>query len=662
MATPQDSITTVGGRRCTRSRARTAATSILTSAAAETTPTELTSSSSEAQQIQSSAAAPPDPPPSSAPPAASSAIGTDSPVSSAAQLSPLANLAPSPPAAVVPDPGAVVSQAEVETQAAAAPSAAPSSSSVPTTTSAASSDSNNAAVTSAPSISSAVVPSESSVETSPEGSQQSAQPVLPSDQQPNDQPAQPTSTGVPSGGSAGIIAPEQGGDTGSGLTIANGGNTNIGGIVGGVVGGFAGLALISVLLFLCLRKRRSKEPFEKWQKRVAEKEDGGPGFLGGLKAVPDKLKVVPEKLRAIPAGAGVLVGKLKGQKSGPAQNPYNRQSVRSSVSSVYSVRSNGRSKSISEPPSKLRQQLRGFGDRMPSLKRSRTLLQKKQDSFVAGAKSPFPGIVDDPVLRNSKGTDNPFADPLEPPKTLQLLNPDPNSREGTPKPNQSIWDGLKDQQRGPITPKPVTMSDRGSRDPFASILDELEERDGSGTPEWLRDTSHKRTQSAATALRSHPPSNYTSSVYTTADNPFVDPSEIPPVPSQPLPPNPPRRPSNAYTGLPTFNAMSSAASRESNTSFFFGEPGPSRPTTNMFSEVSAMPRVGRQSDPFDLDRPEVLGFGNVSGRREVRASVTRQNSKSNRRSSVPNWVSVDDGPYERASAVPGPLRNPSVKR
>jgi hypothetical protein len=52
--------------------------------------------------------------------------------------------------------------------------------------------------------------------------------------------------------------------------------------------------------------------------------------------------------------------------------------------------------------------------------------------------------------------------------------------------------------------------------------------------------------------------------------------------------------------------------------------------------------MGRDSDPFDLDRPEVLGFGNVLGRKEVRASVTRQNSKSNRTSSVPNFGSSEE--------------------
>ena len=204
------------------------------------------------------------------------------------------------------------------------------------------------------------------------------------------------------------------------------------------------------------------------------------------------------------------------------------------------------------------------------------------------------------------------------------------------------------------------MVNRSSRETFASLFDEINAQNGSGTPEYLREAAHKRTQSATTALRSHPASvAYTASIYTNAENPFFDPSDAPPVPQQPLPPNPPRRPSNAYAPMPMFNATSSGASRESNGSFLlYGEPGPSRPTTNMYSEIGAAPRI-RQSDPFDLDRPEVLRFG-LTGQREVRASVTRQNSKrSNRASSVSGWGALDS---MRGSAIPGPLRTPSTKR
>lgn len=671
MATPQDLTTTVGGRRCTRSRARTALTSIFTPPPAVVTPSEVippstTIAEQQIQQQTSQAQAPPPPPP---PPSSSqeqvqaapapTAIGTANPQVSSTPLpqivaapppSALQNINPSGPVAQAPNPGVVIT--EEATPIAAAPEtpvAAPVSTPPPVVTSAppASSDTIVPVATSVLPVSSAnvatsaaVAPSpisrESSIEIIPDQPIQSPESAVPSndpsnsDQSSMELPSIPSATGMPPGGSAGVISPDQTPEDGGGLTLGNG-PVNIPAVIGGVVGGVAAICLISALLFLCLRKRKSTESFgARWQRRFNEKSE--PSDSPGLLA----------KLKSIPAGVSMWVAKVKGQKSGPAQHPYRIHTARSSVSSVYSVGSNGRGRSISAPPTKFRDQLRGFGfgDRMPSLKRSRTLLQKKQDSFVVGDKSPFPAIVEDPVDRN-QNVDNPFADP--PPQGF------------TPK--QAVADGLRDQQRGPISPKPV-LSSRGSRDPFVSIMDELDERNGSGTPEWLRDTSHRRTHSATTALHSHPPSSfYSPSTYQPGDNPFSDSSAIPPVPTQPLPPNPPRQPSNAYNRLPTFDALStgaSGASRDSNSSFLFGEPGPSRPTTNMYTNVSVAPRVGRQSDPFDLDRPEVLGFGNV--RRDIRGSVTRQNSRSRRTSSVPNWVNYDESSY------PAPLRNPSIKR
>ncbi|KAL1595081.1 hypothetical protein SLS60_009768 [Paraconiothyrium brasiliense] len=567
--------------------------------------------------------------------AVSTAIGTSSAVSSsaAARSSLLANISPQVPAAAVPAPvPEVVETPSVESVVDPTPTPLPSATPAPAT-----SDSNLAAVPPTSSILADVPTASSTVsEASPPviSSSASAQSALPGDPAPDTQPvlSQPTDTGIPTGGSAGVISPDTGNpDEGSSLTLPLNGSTNVAPIAGGVVGGFVGLALISALLFLCLRRQKNGT-FEKWQQRLSEKnqrEDGG---------VVAKLRAIPDKIRGIPAGVGVIFARLKGDKSGPASNPYRKHTR--NASSVYSVGTNRRSQSISEPPSKFRQQLRGFGDRIPTLKRSRTLLQKKQDSLVVGQNSPFPNIVEDPVIRNSNAGGNPFADPLDPPKNLQLLNPDPSS----PQP----------QQGGPLAPKPAATSERDPRDPFASILDEIDAQNGSGTPEWLRETAqqHKRTTSSQTALRSNPVTKTRSSVYPTRhSNPFFDPSDPPPLPpTQPLPPTP-SRPANAYAPLPQFNATSSTVSRISKDSFFFGEPGPSRPATNVFG------RGVRQSDPFDLDRPEVLGFGVVGGR-TVRGSMTRQNSRK-RSSTVPNWINVNEGPYEPGST---PLRNPSTKR
>ncbi|KAJ4347109.1 uncharacterized protein N0V89_011047 [Didymosphaeria variabile] len=605
-------------------------------------------STQDAQTVQSSSivAAPPPPPSSTSTEttqqvasseAVSTAIGTSSAVSSsaAAPSSLLANVSPQVPAAAVPAPAPeVVETPSVESVVDPTPTPTPTPSATPAP---ATSDSSLAAVPPTSSIL-ADVPAASS--TVPEASSPlisssaPAQSVLPADPAPDTQPvlSQPTDTGIPTGGSAGAISPDPGTpDEGSSLTLPLNGSTNVAPIVGGVIGGFVGLALVSALLFLCLRRQKNGT-FEKWQQRLSEKnqrEDGG--FLV-------KLRAVPEKIKGIPAGVGVFFARLKGDKSGPASNPYRKHTR--NASSVYSEGTNRRSQSISEPPSSFRQKLRGFGGRVPTLKRSRTLLQKKQDSLVVGQNSPFPNIVEDPVIRNSNADGNPFADPLDPPKNLQLLNPDPSS----PQPQQS----------GPLAPKPAATSDRNPRDPFASILDEIDAQNGSGTPEWLRETAqqHKRTASSQTALRSNPVSKNRSSVYPDRhSNPFFDPSDPPPLPpTQPLPPTP-SRPANAYAPLPQFNATSSTVSRISKDSFFFGEPGPSRPATNVFG------RGVRQSDPFDLDRPEVLGFGVVGGR-TVRGSVTRQNSRK-RSSTVPNWINVNDGPYEPGSTS---LRIPSIKR
>ncbi|KAF2273964.1 uncharacterized protein EI97DRAFT_435612 [Westerdykella ornata] len=681
MATPQGSITTVNGRRCTRTRVRTLVTTTFSTDLAQATSTQAPSQDvpaveedaqqvqqeqqvQQVQQPQTTQAAAPSPPPASTiepppppPPtaaqeaaqeAATSPTATPSPATSP-RPAPLANVAPTPPAANAPVPVAVESDPDAsDTEAAAIPPVStgrpPLSSSGLTT---------SLTTPPPPTQLSSTVPLPSGP-AQPSIDQGSGEPEQPTET--NVGPA-PTSMSMPAGPD-GIIGPEQDSGQGSPFSISRG-IENVGGIVGGAVGAFAGVVLITVLLFLCLRKRKSRSTFGRWQQRISDEKDERPRFAAKLTASTCGWRT---------KAAGVFA-KLGKKRPDSIQSPLNPQSVRSSISSVYATRPNRRSQSMSEPPSKFRQQLRNmgqrFGDRMPSLKRSRTLLQKRQDSLVVGAKSPFPGIVDDPVLRSGNGTANPFADPgpLEPPRSLHVLNPDPNSRETTPRLPRNL-DGLQEQQRPPITPKAATLSNRGSNDPFASILDGLEDRKGNSTPEWHRYSVHKRTQSAM-ALRSHPPSRYSASIYTTAENPFWDPSDAQPVLQQPLPPDPPKRPMNAYTaGLPTFDATSSNASRESTGSFFFGEPGPSRPTTDLFSEVStvsAVPRVGRQSDPFDLDRPEVLGFGRVGGR-QVRASVTRSNSRTKRTSSVPNWVNVDDGPYDRASAVPGPLRNPSIKR
>jgi hypothetical protein len=628
MATPQESITTVNGRRCTRSRARTGLTTsqtIQTSAAAAPPPAVTTSTAAkEAPQIQTSTteAPPPPPPPSSTAPApttsakqtaqqppavpitstteaaATSAIGTSStaPTSServtplalassarataAAQKQPETQAVPEVSSAAVVVPLAVSSQV-------AAVSSAPPPPPVPT-----SSDTEQIADPTSLVVSSRAparftapaISNDPTLDTSPQlpiETDTNAQPSIVTDSPAFARP-QPTTSLVdstPTGGSAGIIAPEQGtsGDN-SPLTFANGGN--IGGIIGGVFGGVAGLALISVLLFICLRKRKSRPV--RWN----EKQETGPGFLG--------------KLKTIPSGVGAFVARLKGSQAGPMSNPYQRHAAQTSVGSVYSRDSNGRGRSTSEPQGFFGVKRAGSNNSRSSKKSERNLLRKKPSSISSNYR--FPGIVED------TGSPNPFADPGSQSKLL-VLNPDPRS--------------------APVTPQaPAATADTEPRDPFASILDPP-----GAAPAWAQPPTHhhQRTISSISALSSHPVSSFY-----TADNPFRDPPYAPPAPSQAVLPSHTRRSSMALPGfnaLSTVDAISTFASRDSE---FFGEPGPSRPATNFFTPMPTG-RTVRQSDPFDLDRPEVLGFGSIFNRKEVGGNITRQPTRSKRTSSVGNW-------------------------
>ncbi|KAJ4383526.1 hypothetical protein N0V86_001579 [Didymella sp. IMI 355093] len=266
------------------------------------------------------------------------------------------------------------------------------------------------------------------------------------------------------------------------------------------------------------------------------------------------------------------------------------------------------------------------------------------------------GIAEEPTRNNNIGT-NPFADPTPAPsRNLRISNPDT----------------IDEQTHGPSPPQPAATP-RVVRDPFASLIDEID-----GAPNWLRDSNmtaltattaptHRRTQSSASALNSYP----ASSVY--SRDPFADPSPVPPLPKQTSTPQP-QPPLSTYSAFP--------AARESNFTFF-GEPGPSRPGTNMFTPglpsnpgasrpgtnyfnapitpapltsgpLTSTSRLDRQSDPFDLDRPEVLSFKGIMN--QMRDSIARTATvRSRRTSSVGGWFGRDVSP------VPA-LNGASVRR
>ncbi|USP80056.1 hypothetical protein yc1106_07330 [Curvularia clavata] len=642
MATPSQSITTVNGRRCTRSRARTAAT---TSQAA--TSTQITSSttttSQDAPQIQTSTAQtssnpppppssqpppPPPPPPVSSAPAPSAdqaaqptADGTTAPtdavagtsstgtlstvlISSSARVEPLALPSSDPATAGLEQPPAAQASVEVPLQIPVV-SAAPSTSPTPTTPSPISTVPNpiptnptptsttpSPIPTSSDSISTAV-PS-SLVEASEAPPLFTASPASdpPASVDPNSAiplesgtnlpssilgptVARPRPTASPADGPAGIIAPDQGSSNDDGpLTLSR--NGNIGGILGGVFGGIAALALISALLFLCLRKRKSQPV--RWN----EKRQEYPSFL-------DKLKTIPTEL-------GAFVAKLRGSQNQSARNTYQRHVPKASVDSVYSRDSNGRIRSNSEPQGVKRA---GSSGSMSSRKSDRNVLRKKPSSVSAYR---FPDIAED------TGSPNPFADPQQM-RPLLLLNPDPRSTPGTP-------------QMPAATAEPPEP-----RDPFASVYDPPP-----AAPTWERGpaNTHQRAMSSASGQSSLP----TWSLYAT-DNPFRDPPNAPPLPNQAVLPQHQRRRSSMalpnFKPATAFDANSTFATRDSG--MYFGEPGPSRPATNMFTPVTPARRTIRQSDPFDLDRPEVLGFGGIS----------RQPTRNKRTSNTSNWYTAGAG-------------------
>lgn len=701
MASPQESVTTVNGRRCIRSRARTAATStsISTPAAVPTpaAPTEPSSSATaEAAPTQQTAAGgpaagppplpPPPPPPalaeSSSPVEASAIVSIPTPqvvVSSAAgtgnevlislATTPLpAVLQPSAPAPENLTPSAPSQSSEtlvLSSQVAAAPTLppariAPTSSNVVETAEIASpSPSPSPSPSFSPSPSPPSIPTPvaqpavTESATVPDPTSVAAVPDILSTISPSEALLSATSiaeifsqTRSAALGSStlepvGIIAPEQGshsgedghsggdGHSGDGHSSHSGSDANLGGIVGGVVGGFVALALLGGLFFFCLRRRKSRAG--SWN----EKSEESSGFASTLKAVP--------------AGFKGIFARLRNEKTGPLDNPYQRHQPHSSVGSVYSTTSSGRGRSISESQGQAAVD-GGFIRRMSSRKSERNVLRKKTGSV--SSQSWFMGITEESA-RNSR---DPFADPSpNSPRNLRISNPD----------------STEEQSRELSPPQPAATP-LVTRDPFASLIDQID-----GAPDWLRDSkwtassvsNHRRTQSSASALNSHP----ASSVY--SRDPFADPSPVPPLPMQTSATQQPQPPLSTYSAFP--------ATRESNYTFF-GEPGPSRPGTNVFTLglpsnpsagrpdtsvfdaavmtpgplTSGLPtstsRLDRQSDPFDLDRPEVLSFKGIMN--QMRDSIARTATvRSRRTSSVSNWFGRDASPA-------GALNGASVRR
>lgn len=426
-----------------------------------------------------------------------------------------------------------------------------------------------------------------------------------------------------------------------------------------------GMTVVGAVLFLCLRRRRTRESLAAWKQQINEKRR--PGEAGEEQSESASFaSQVEAPVAGIRSMTTAMMLKIRPNKNS-AQENTNHSGDRNSVRSMYPTRSSVRLRSSSEPPSRFRRQLHGFTDRMAIVKWPKGRMGRRQNSASSASHSPFSNVVEDPLVRNNSRISNPFLDPvlLRGPTlpNLRIMNPDlSRPSTGMITPRQAVAEGLVGQQRAPLTPRTPQLLPQLQQaelvpripNPFLGPTDEPEGRTGGATPDRLWRSSHARTQSAETALRSHPPSSfYTNPPYHPCSNPFIDPPDfpVPALPDQPTTTYTPQVPFSAY--LPNHSRSSRASqaflqpssargSATTNSSaFLFGEPGPSRPTT-IFTNASFSRATRGKSDPFDLDRPEVLGFGNVSSRKELRASVTRQNSRNNGRGSTPNWVTLDD--------------------
>ncbi|KAF2835198.1 hypothetical protein M501DRAFT_999514 [Patellaria atrata CBS 101060] len=289
----------------------------------------------------------------------------------------------------------------------------------------------------------------------------------------------------------------------------------------------------------------------------------------------------------------------------------------------------------------------------------------RRKNVIRETQSPYPILPDD---YGEPESDDPFRDPVE--RSLHVTNPDKtrSSSMWPQTPREVVTQGLLYQQRPPQTPARQQLPQNPFADPENPFADpgllSVYSSQPPRTPDWARNRTSPTPKTAETALASHPPSPSTESIppspqppnhpsqYLTRINPFLDPTyDPPPMPPDSLPPlqPPPVLPRVSILGSVSSSGRSSASSnptlfssqyagnsagglrcdgtpstsRDSGSTaglsdILIGEPGPTRPGT-------AFAIDGRQakgiSDPFDLDKPEVLGFGTVDGGREVAGSM-----------------------------------------
>ena len=430
----------------------------------------------------------------------------------------------------------------------------------------------------------------------------------------------------------------------------------------GSVSGFIALILIGTLFFFCFKKRGGRPlgrrtsvnaPLMGRSSRTGSRSSNELlGRKSGISALLDPRRIISRPK------TNTIQPEMTSWPSGPfARSP-----------------SPQRSRSSSAPASTLRERLHGIvGRRNPSIAAAALPTTTRVVSQapvlpepVRERRSSVSSLGFGVYIAHPDEENNPFRDP-DPEATLQLLNPD-QSCNSTPDstPQRDIRDpmmrtSLERILSLPKQPPPLHRRLTSlSQDPF---IDPTEPDDlvrhslnvSSPTLEALAsvDTlrkvaAHNRTRSAA-SLRSIRPTSHARQVSTaSADSGFASASSVshesgfssqqsgfPSTQSQTLArlysqfSNPPSDSSNTNTlsnstirlsdllpPLSTHNSPRSSAA--AGFDFGFGEPGPTRPTTEAFTPLpptfeAFTPRTNRMSDPFDLDKPELLGFPGDKG-------------------------------------------------
>lgn len=299
---------------------------------------------------------------------------------------------------------------------------------------------------------------------------------------------------------------------------------------------------------------------------------------------------------------------------------------------------------------RLRLSLLGFGQRLSKLTNSLPFFRRSTRLERVTSPISRPSISESDRLHNgsvSSESDQMYSAN----RVLRVSNPDA-SQPGTPAlstPRKDIVEGLAEQQRGPLTPGRIEKEAGSAPSATAATASTVINSDPFVDPPPEARTRHQRSRSSfitpPASMLLPTPAIDSSSYYYPPDsgtlNPFAD----------PLPP-PSRISASSRSYIPSFIPDTASL------------PPASRPWTRM--TIGSRTMKG-QSDPFDLDRPEILEYSSrdgssVSSQRGRRSNASSQdgrlspsmmnfNFNSPRRSPVSPMVSHLRGRTRSSNAV-----------